>query len=270
MDLLEKMKNKALFTEVELSVLEYIQNNLCDIVDMSIQELAKQTYTSNATIIRICKKLEINGFKNFKYTLLKELEAGKYLKKDVDFNIPFHQNESIEAIIENMTSLHKNTIDLINSHLDKNILDVVCQQIINSHHVFIFAVGDSKISAMGFVNKLVKLGIYCIMTTDYNEELTFSRNLTRHDCVIFISYRGNTTRMNQCLQLVKKTGSKIIAVTSNEHSFISKYGDYSIIIPAKENEDKIATFYSQIAFSYILNILYGIIYAKINVGKAYV
>ncbi|UTY40177.1 MurR/RpiR family transcriptional regulator [Allocoprobacillus halotolerans] len=267
MGLIEKMSDTQLFTAVELSVLNYMTDNMEQIIHMSIQELAKVTYSSNATIIRICKKLGTNGFKDFKYALFKEMEAGKYLKKEVDYSVPFHHNESIEAIIENMSSLHKNTINLINSCLDRNVLDEVSDVILKSRYVFIAAMGDSKISATGFINKLVKIGIYCIVMTDNNEELSFSKNLKPDDCVIFVSYRGNTPKVNQCLREVKKTGCQIIALTSNEKSPVSKYGHYSIIIPPKENEMKITTFYSQIAFTYILNILYSIIFSKINEGK---
>lgn len=262
MSLIDKMTDKDLFTEVELSVLGYIKNNLNKVIHMSIQELAKQTYTSNATIIRICKKLDTNGFKDLKYTLMKELEAGKYITRDVDYNFPFHQNESIAEIIENMSSLHKNTINLINNCLDKRILDAISQHIIKADHVFIFAMGDSKISAMNFVNKLVKSGIYCMMATENNEEIVFSQNLTHKDCAIFISYRGDTPEINKCFQLAKKTGCTIVAITAGQNSMISQYGDYPIIIPRKETEDKIATFYSQIAFGYILNILFSIIYVQ--------
>ena len=267
MSLIEKMSDESLFTNIELTVLHYMKNHIDEVIHMSIQELAKHTYSSNSTIIRICKKLGMAGFKDLKYALLKELEAGKYLKKEVDYSVPFHQNESIDMIIENMSSLHKNTIDVINSCLDRNVLVQMSDVILNSQHVFIAAMGDSKISSMGFMNKLVKIGVYCILMTDFNEELSFSKNIQSHDCVIFISYRGNTPKANQCLRAVKRTGCQIIAITSNEESYICKYGHYSIVIPPKENETKITTFYSQIAFTYILNILYSIIFSKMKDQK---
>lgn len=262
MEIIEKMKDEIMFTDIELEVLKYIKENMSNVVRMSIQELAKSTYSSNSTIIRICKKLGVSGFKELKYALLKEMEAGKYLKKEVDYNIPFHKDESIDIIIENLSSLHRNTINLISSYLDRNILNQISDVIIKSNRIFIVAVGDSRISAMGFTNKLIKIGIFCISMTDFNEELSFSKYVRSSDSVIFISYRGNTPKTNQCLKAIKRTGCQIIALTSNEESLISRFSHHVIIIPPKENDDKITTFYSQIAFSYILNIIYSIVFSK--------
>ena len=41
-----------------------------------------------------------------------------------------------------------------------------------------------------------------------------------------------------------------------------KYSRYRILIPQKEKTEKIATFYSQLSFQYVLSIIYSLLYKK--------
>ena len=80
-------EQRDLFTDVEWEVVQYIKDNIYKITLMNIGELAKATYTSNATILRTCRKLECDGFKEFKQRLIKEIESQKHMKQTVDFTL---------------------------------------------------------------------------------------------------------------------------------------------------------------------------------------
>ena len=47
---------------LELEVLRYISTHKNDIAGMSIHDLAKTTFVSATTIIRLCKKLNLEGY----------------------------------------------------------------------------------------------------------------------------------------------------------------------------------------------------------------
>ena len=56
-------------------------------------------------------------------------------------------------------------------------------------------------------------------------------------------------------------------ITANKESRIAKECDYCILLPDMEENHKIATFYSQLAFQYVLNIIYSLLYVKMKKGK---
>ena len=60
MSWMKLFEEKDLFTDVEWEVVQYIKENIYKITLMNIGELAKVTYTSNATILRTCPKLRCN------------------------------------------------------------------------------------------------------------------------------------------------------------------------------------------------------------------
>lgn len=66
---------------------------------------------------------------------------------------------------------------MINSQLDIDELEKIVDLLDRSQRVFIYATGDSKITAMGFTNKLIKIGKFFYIATENKEEVSFLRLL---------------------------------------------------------------------------------------------
>ena len=56
-------------------------------------------------------------------------------------------------------------------------------------------------------------------------------------------------------------------LTANKNSPIYDYCDYKICIPDQEKKENIATFYSQLVFEYLLNLIYSLIYRELERKK---
>ncbi len=81
MTILDKLKNNKNFTDTEKQVVNYLLNHFDQIDSITINQLAKETYTSHSTIIRVCQKLSLKGFRDLKMRLIQEREANKFLTK---------------------------------------------------------------------------------------------------------------------------------------------------------------------------------------------
>ena len=75
--LLEKLQEHKNFTAHEKDVAEYILSHLDQISELSVGELAKASYTSKATVVRLSQKLGLNGFQDLKITLTAEINQKK-------------------------------------------------------------------------------------------------------------------------------------------------------------------------------------------------
>lgn len=60
------------YTETEKEVIDYLMNHLDLLDELSISDLAKKTYTSNATIIRLCRKA------GYRYPLAHQMHILRY------------------------------------------------------------------------------------------------------------------------------------------------------------------------------------------------
>ena len=54
-------------SSLELELLRYINSHKEDVVTSSIQDLAKNSFVSTTTVIRLCKKLHLDGYSHLKY-----------------------------------------------------------------------------------------------------------------------------------------------------------------------------------------------------------
>ena len=115
MTILEQMRSEGDFTDTEKNIIQYILSDPSSLKEGTIGNIAQNTYSSNATIVRLCKKLGFQGIRDFRQALLVELESKKYIVNSVDYTVPFETKETTDSIINRMYSLYKEGIDLLQS-----------------------------------------------------------------------------------------------------------------------------------------------------------
>lgn len=262
MKIIDKLKEQNNFTHSEKEVAAYILKNTDKVKEMTIKDLAQACYSSNPTIIRMCRRLGFSGFKPFKVALMLEIEASKFAVNDVNMDFPFGKDANIQEIGSALSSLYKETIDLVNSQIDYSNLEKVIDVLIQSENVFLFAFGDSKIAAESFVKKMIRIKKYPQLASEDTERMIFANNITSKDCAFFVTYSGHLKAYETCINIIKSKGAKVVVLTAHEDSYIARKSDYLITFAEQENTVNIARFYSQLATEYLLNIVYAGFYNK--------
>lgn len=260
MTILEQMQAEVDFTDTEKNIIQYILSNPSSLKEGTIGNIAQNTYSSNATIVRFCKKLGFQGIRDFRQAFLVELESNKYIVNSVDYTVPFETKETTDSIINRMYSLYKEGIDLLQSRIDPRQMERIVECLTRSDRIFIMGFGDAKIAAKEFINKMVKINYFPVLATDNREELHVFPHITQKDCVLFITYGGKHASFDKGMKVLKRNHVKTMIITANEKSQLARECMYHIYLPDCEKEKKIGTFYSQLAFQYILNLLYALIY----------
>ena len=111
MSIMTQLEFELDFSSSEKTIAKYILDNGEDILNLSVKELAKQTYTSPATIVRLCRKLGLNGYGDFKIKYSAELQFDKKNKKRVDVNFPFGNTDSNSQIAYRIAYLPQEAIE---------------------------------------------------------------------------------------------------------------------------------------------------------------
>ena len=68
---------------------------------------------------------------------LREMESLKYVNNDIDFSFPFNNDEPTWQIINSLSSMYKESIDLINGELDIDELEKIVDLLDRSNRVFV-------------------------------------------------------------------------------------------------------------------------------------
>lgn len=74
MSIMTQLEFELEFSDSEKEIARYILNHGDDVLSMSVKQLAQHTYTSPATIVRLCKKIGLDGYNDFKIKYSAELQ----------------------------------------------------------------------------------------------------------------------------------------------------------------------------------------------------
>jgi len=67
------LERKEGFTNSERQIADYILKNPKKIKNLTATELGSNSYTSKATVLRLCQKLDLSGYSDLRMTLIKEI-----------------------------------------------------------------------------------------------------------------------------------------------------------------------------------------------------
>lgn len=262
MDLMRKMQ-QDIFTDSEQAVINYIVQHSESILDLSIYQLAKLSCSSTSTIVRVCKKLDFNGFKGFKAQLFKELKNQFLLAKSVDTNLPFEKNDSDYQVSLKIAQLTSESIKQTQSYISEEILQQSVDILIHAPTLIGIGISQNQIRLEEFQMKLLPIGRYIRLVNLQAEQFHLANNAQKDDVILIVSYSGKTADVVNEARMFHQKGSKIIAITSNIESPLAEYADLVLDIPKFENlHFKVSNFSSQIAIEYMLNVLYSCIYKR--------
>lgn len=111
-------------------------------------------------------------------------------------------------------------------------------------------------TAFAFANLLVKVGVRAVVANQFGESNSMARTARPGDVVIAISYSGQVLEdMHDVIPIYKERKCKLVLLSAAK----APVGfNYSFRIPAKESGvGKVAAFYSQTCFRFILECIYS-------------
>lgn len=264
MTIAEQLQLTENFTETEKTVIAFLLQNGWKLEKMTVHEIAEATFSSNASILRLCKKLGYKKFHEFKMAFMREQESGKFVVNQVDYSLPFKPQASTMEVVNSIYSLYSGGIDLIQSQMSISDLERMVAYLLKSNRIFLFGIGDVKLTLKSFMNKLLKIGCFPILATENIEERHVSTFITSKDCALFVTYGGNYISYADCLRILRRNHVPVLLLTANPNCELYRYSTCRICIPDQEKTEKVATFYSQIVFEYLLNLLYSLVYLEVK------
>lgn len=240
------------FTGTEKKIGEYILENKEEALGASAQELADKIDTSAAAIVRFSKKLGYKGFTSFKVELAKSEEEEKHL----DFDEVIKASDSIESLVQKSKNLDISTIEQTFNLINMEALKGAINSLSYSKNIYLFGIGASGLVALDLQYKLARIKKRCFYQIDSNIQLASAVHIEKDDCVIGISYSGETKEVNLALKAAKESGAKTIAITKYLNNTLSKLADYTLYIPNEEKEIRLGAMSSRMAALSLTDLLY--------------
>lgn len=240
--------------EAEKELMKRLQKNPESILKKSIKEVAKETYTSPATVVRLCKKLGCKGYKDFQNTLVYEVALSQE-SRSISFQ-EITRDDSIEDIIYKVTRKNIESLENTQKLIEPKIIAECVKLLETSRTVTLFGLGTSLLAARDLYLKLLRADVICNVCDDWHTQLMMSRNLKENDLVIAISYSGLTDEILQCVREAKESGAKVIAITRAVGSDLAAEADFVLPVAATELIRRSGAMSSRVSQLNVIDVLF--------------
>lgn len=250
------------FSNSEQMVIQYILKKNLAIKDMTTKEIAAQTYASPSTLVRIAHKMGYSGWNELKEAYLKEEEYLVTHFCHIDANLPFEKSDSIMSIANKIAILKKEAIDDTLSLITHDDLQNAIQIIRKSSYVNIFAVSNNLLITQEFKHNMSRIKKR-VEVHALQSEIVFNACLADPtSCAIIISYSGETEILIRSIKALKANHIPIIVISSIGNNTAKQLADCILHITTREKlYSKIATFSTDTAIIYLLDVIYSCIFA---------
>ncbi|ALV21779.1 MAG: MurR/RpiR family transcriptional regulator [Carnobacterium sp.] len=201
-------------TELDIKILKYILENIDDVLQMGVREIAKENYTSPSTVIRLAQKLGYTGFIDLYYQLLPMVK-----KAAVDLN---DYTDGLFSI--NQQDLLKDqTLQDVELFIS-NVLSLP------QKHIFIYATGFSAIAGEYLYKKLLVLGRKATIATGTDSIGVFENNLQDIGALVVISKSGETQQVIEKLTIANESNIFTVSFTKETKNRVAELSDLNFKI----------------------------------------
>lgn len=237
---------------------KFVLDNQRELSKYTVEQIAKKTFTSKATVVRFAHFLGFSSWREFMSSFTEEVHHLELVANDVDANYPFKADDSTDDIVTQMKDLHIQSVNDTVSLLEPESLEQAIKLLKKSVRIEVFAANPNNYLAKGFQRKMLSIGKHIDIVSN-GEMGLMAGSLGSNDCAIIISYSGSIhSSAVEHARLLQLANVPIIAITSNSDSYLSNCADIVLNISSRERMyTKIENFASEISIIYILNLLFS-------------
>lgn len=259
---IHKLKEQKKFSATEKKIADFILKHPKQIINMSIREIAKKTYSSPTSILRLCRKVDMTGFQEFRIAFNTEMSS-EIFNAEVNEDMPFYDEDSLNSIANNIATINIRGIQDTLATLDFDIMNEVIKLFEEGVNIDVYGDGSSLLSASEFRLKMLRLGLNVHIEENFSNQCYQAVNSDAHHIAILISHSGESLNVTKILKILQRKHIKSIAITSDKNSTIAKQASFVIQNGSYENlylTKKLEMYSSHTAVHFILDCLYSFFY----------
>ncbi len=243
-------------TPQEQAVIDFILKHPDFIASCTAKELAKASYTSPPTVVRLCQKLGLKGFPEFKmrfvveqrssanqlYAELSRPLVGKNLSEnDVRLMIPKFYNRIIYETSNRINPSH---------------LSLIAGKMRRAGSIDIYATGINYSIAQSAAFRFETLGLNVHVYDEGNIHLIERLTPSSNHISFLISHTGKNVGILKIAKILKERGLTSISITSSKNSGLSALTTLSIELFSTPSVDKLSLLSYPLSLNYIFDLLY--------------
>lgn len=203
------------FSDTEEVICSYLLENESKVMNMTINEFAKESLSSKSSVIRFSQKLGFTGFSEMKTFIKWENERKDDVDNDYSF---FHQvlSDSLETI----------------DYLKKKDFNAIYEEFYQANNIYILSTGVTQQLQASEFQRLFMLSGKDVRMIPGNIKIAEFRRmyeiLTQQDLVIVLSLSGENIDLENAINLLNQKKVTTLSISNYQNNFLSQNCQYNL------------------------------------------
>ena len=233
----------------ELSVAELVLAQPQTVLRSSILEVASLAQVSEPTVIRFCRRVGCEGFRDFKLLLAQDLVSTQTYG-----NVSVSPDDSASDLVVKVFNSSIEKLARIRGTLDSKKLEQAITTLSNAQKVEFYGLGTSGNIAVDAHHKFFRLGVPCIAYTEAVMQLMSARTLAPKDVVVAISNSGEIVELLRSTEAAVRAGATVIGITARGSS-LARLCSIALTVETLEQKDVYSPIISRMPHLLVLDTL---------------
>lgn len=242
-----------MLSKAEQKVAGYVLENSDETMRLSIASLAKQVNVSEPTVVRFCRKLDFDGYQDFKIALAQGSNYTNETLKIIHEEIL--KTDSLKEISQKVMNSHILALQQTFSYINYGNLEEFIRLLCRGGKVDFYGLGGSGTVAIDGENKFLRTGINTRVCIDSHIQLMRTSLLGEEDLIIIFSNSGATKHFVDVMNIAKKNKTETVLITSFKESLLGKMADLVFEVRARETSYKQEPSSSRVAMLAIIDVV---------------
>lgn len=239
------------FTQTEQKLADYFLNHKDEVIKKSAKEIADESNTSPATIVRFARTLGYSGLPALKMDIVVEE------KHEIpDLTAELMHDEPVSEIVRTTWKHRMSNLENTRELIDDDLVAKAADQIDACRNVYLVGTGGSGNICADFSQKLNRIGISAIYTADNHVQVFSLASMKKEDVLTAVSYSGETSSVIESAAIAKEKGVPVIAITKLGKSTLAKIADLCFWLPVQENTIRAGAIASRDSSLFVTDLIY--------------
>ncbi len=246
----------------ERKVARYVSQNLDHMVGLSVEELAGRSGSSQAAVVRFCKKLGYHGYRDFSIQLVSELAVAQRANVQRSGYSDIRAGENAGNIIRKVCHHNIQAIEDTFSLVEPERVELAADKLFLAQRIDVYAMAASNLVAQDAQQKLMRINKRVTAYADPHLQLSSASTLTPADVAIALSWSGETREVLESVELARLNGAFVIAVTRFGKVTLASLADVHFGLSAPEMAIRSGAMSSRIAQMTMVDILFSCVVSR--------
>ena len=185
----------------------------------TLADLARETGSSDASVIRFCRRMGYGGYTELKQAIMDALVEG-----DEVFSEEVSEDDSMDEILKKVFQSNIQTLTDTLSLASGNY-QTALEAFLKAKSLHFFGVGDAAAVCQLAYMKFSRLGIPGSAHSDVMLQMMAAGSLTSEDVAFAVSYEGRSRTIVDAMSIAKSLGATTICITKMNKSPLLKVTD---------------------------------------------